>query len=98
MYGAFHISHRENLRTHPVLGYLAGWVGSRAADSPAVTPEERHVTRNREVLYVMEGMGRVEIDGSCPDVRPGTVLKLDRGTPYRIQPSPDQPIDVRRVA
>lgn len=86
------------MRTHPVLGYLAGWVGNRAADSPAVTPEKVHVARNREVLYVVEGMGRIEIDGSYPDVRQGTVIKLDRGIPYRIQPSPDQPIDVRRIA
>ena len=96
MDGTFHISHHENLATHPMLRYLAGWVSNQAQHSPRISMESQR-TRGKEVLYVVSGMGRVEIGGIYPDVRPGTVIEVDRNTQYRFQPSPNEEIDVRRV-
>ncbi|HIG97266.1 MAG TPA: hypothetical protein HA230_02885 [Candidatus Aenigmarchaeota archaeon] len=106
MHGTFQISYPENLATHPVLGYLAGWVDKRVEHSPTISMES-HRTKSGEVLYVKSGIGRIEIekylpDGTLkkdrPDVRPGTVIKIDRDIVYRFQPSPDQQMVVRIIS
>ncbi len=54
-----------------------------------------HVTRIRdsvrhyhaettEVYYVLEGTGRMELNGEWFDVKPGSVVRIDAGTRHRL--------------
>ena len=54
-----------------------------------------HVTRIRdsvrhyhadttEVYYVLEGTGRMELNGEWVDVKPGSVIQIDAGTRHRL--------------
>lgn len=58
-------------------------------------PCSLHVTRIRdsvrhyhadttEVYYVLEGSGRMELNGEWFDVRPGSVIRIDAGTRHRL--------------
>jgi len=73
MHGTFQISYPENLATHPVLGYLAGWVDKRVEHSPTISMES-HRTKSGEVLYVKSGIGRIEIEKYVAGLGVGAVL------------------------
>ena len=37
-----------------------------------------------EVYYVLEGTGRMELNGEWVDVKPGSVIQIDAGTRHRL--------------
>jgi mannose-6-phosphate isomerase-like protein (cupin superfamily) len=46
---------------------------------------ERHWhERTSEVYYILEGTGKVELDGAWHEVRPGSVVNIPAGTRHRI--------------
>lgn len=62
----------------------------------SLTLDTRNLTRSRrcnviprslattEVYYVLEGTGRMELNGKWFDVRPGSVIQIDAGTLHRL--------------
>jgi mannose-6-phosphate isomerase-like protein (cupin superfamily) len=68
---------------------------TRIVSSADGTPCSLHVThighaerhfheRTSEVYYILEGTGKVELDGTWHDVRPGSVVNIPAGTRHRI--------------
>lgn len=50
-----------------------------------ITDSVRHYHRTTgEVYYVLEGTGRMELDGDWFDVSPGTVITIPPGTRHRL--------------
>lgn len=51
----------------------------------SITDSARHYHRDTaEVYYILEGTGKVELDGEWDDVRPGTVIHIPPGTRHRV--------------
>jgi mannose-6-phosphate isomerase-like protein (cupin superfamily) len=52
----------------------------------AIHQAERHYhARTSEVYYILEGIGRIELDGAWHEVRPGSVVNIPAGTRHRIE-------------
>lgn len=51
----------------------------------AIHDAERHYHKvTSEVYYILEGTGKVELDGHWHDVKPGSVVNIPAGTRHRI--------------
>lgn len=51
----------------------------------SITDSVRHYHRDTaEVYYILDGTGKVELDGDWHDVRPGTVIHIPSGTRHRV--------------
>lgn len=51
----------------------------------SITDSARHYHRDTaEVYYILEGTGKVELDGEWFDVRPGSVIHIPAGTRHRV--------------
>ena len=46
--------------------------------------ERHHHERTTEVYSILEGTGKVELDGTWHDVRPGSVVYIPAGTRHRL--------------
>lgn len=62
------------------------------ADTPAcnlhvtfIQDSVRHYHKNcTEVYYILEGRGKMELNGDTLDVEPGMVVYIEPGTPHRL--------------
>lgn len=62
-----------------------------AADGPcsvhitAIRNSARHYHRNMtEVYYILDGSGKMELNGDWVDLEPGTVVRIEPGTRHRV--------------
>jgi mannose-6-phosphate isomerase-like protein (cupin superfamily) len=51
----------------------------------AITDSVRHYHRDTtEVYYILEGTGKIELNGAWHDLGPGTVIWIEPGTRHRV--------------
>ncbi len=51
----------------------------------SITDSVRHYHRGTtEVYYILEGLGKIELNGVWHDVAPGTVIWIEAGTRHRV--------------
>ena len=55
-------------------------------------PEGEHVHNDSEVFCIMQGRGKIEIDGRCEPLHAGEVLVIEPGEEHYIVGDPDYPI------
>ena len=50
-----------------------------------ITDSARHYhRRSAEIYYVLDGIGRMELNGDTVDIGPGTVVTIEPGTRHRL--------------
>jgi mannose-6-phosphate isomerase-like protein (cupin superfamily) len=87
----FVVRHRSDAPTVPCPCGFSTRILTAADGGPCSV----HVTRIRdsvrhhhadttEVYYVLEGTGRMELNGEWFDVKPGSVIRIDAGTRHRL--------------
>jgi mannose-6-phosphate isomerase-like protein (cupin superfamily) len=51
----------------------------------AIRDSARHYHRETtEVYYILEGTGKIELNGECHDIEPGTAIWIEPGTRHRV--------------
>ena len=51
----------------------------------SITDSARHYHRDTsEVYYILEGTGKIELNGDWFDLEPGTVIHIEPGTQHRV--------------